>query len=1034
MADEVVRRLTIIGSTQGVDQATTSMNKLADSSNNVATVTDTNAKRALSAEAAFRKLTNSIDDTARSQSQIEKGTKTLNDALAQGVITQDKYNESLGLLKEKYADVSAANDNTREGLNLTGIEVASVANHVKQAAEAAYIFSSGFRAMVNPAIASGVSLIGTALGAMGVTASATASVVGPVLAGALASVLRLAGPIMLLVDVLKVYAFAWTSAGEQVEKYNNISKEAAASGVSTDYWQRISTVAKESGKDIDDATASLKKFKEVSADKLGGSDIMKKIDSHIDAGNLDSNNGVDKFSDANGVEAKYRAIIDLLKQMEDSKKHLAALDIVAAFATQADLEAYRANTNLFKDRQDAADKLSSTKLVNPQDIADAQQLTDRYDAAVKILSERWIPFQQTITDGGVVLRGIWVSILEAIAAAVTAVVTFATKIGDIVGQIVSLKTVLGALANNPLVAPFTMAAKTIKSGAEYLNPTPAAPEQTTGATSEQTRQAGYSQLKSGMLAKQDQSNEINKQQAKSQNDVNDAIDRAIDTLTKHIERQKADAEAVGKGDAALAGFRVTAAETAAVLANGGNETDKQKESFARLKVEAEGAADALAKAKVASEISRGRQTAFLSAEDVQIANQLKGIYGDDIPAALASTEAAALKANNVLKEINDLVRSSAASFANDFVSGIMSGKSAMDSLMSSVTNLGKSLTTAGINNIIKDPTSLVGYVETGVGIIAQLFGGSSEKKKKEEAARQAAAEAAAQKAADDAARIASFNMQATLASIDQSSVAGQLKAFDINSAQARADEAAKGNAAIVALENSLAAQRKAIVDKSNAAITKSMNDFLNSIKTGSNSILSPEDQLKFAQGRFNSDVTAGKTGDQDALNRVTQDAQSLLDLAKAFYASSTGYTAVYQSVTDAITGLASNTNPLGLQNGGMVGMAAGGIVGNGTYGVDSVMAKYAGGGNIALAGGEHVTKASSVNAGTRASLDYINRTGKTPGSDNAEVVRVLAQGFNGQTAVLSDKLDIIADRLKRLEDSTRQASNQKRVTGITKAA
>jgi hypothetical protein len=43
-------------------------------------------------------------------------------------------------------------------------------------------------------------------------------------------------------------------------------------------------------------------------------------------------------------------------------------------------------------------------------------------------------------------------------------------------------------------------------------------------------------------------------------------------------------------------------------------------------------------------------------------------------------------------------------------------------------------------------------------------------------------------------------------------------------------------------------------------------------------------------------------------------------------------------------------------------MAEGGIVGNGLYNKDSVVARYAGGGSIALAGGKAVTRASSVNA------------------------------------------------------------------------
>src|SRR5260370_40428519 len=71
----------------------------------------------------------------------------------------------------------------------------------------------------------------------------------------------------------------------------------------------------------------------------------------------------------------------------------------------------------------------------------------------------------------------------------------------------------------------------------------------------------------------------------------DAVDKAIDRLTKHTKQQEADTLAVGLGDAALAKFRAESAETAAVLANHGKETDDQRERFAKLKDEASAAAD-----------------------------------------------------------------------------------------------------------------------------------------------------------------------------------------------------------------------------------------------------------------------------------------------------------------------------------------------------------------------------------------------------------------------------------------------------------
>lgn len=1096
MANEVIRRLTISATSTGIDEQTGKLEKLTAANQNLATVTDTNAKRALSAEAAYAKLSNQIDDTARSQNAIEKGTRTLNDALAQGLITQEKYNQNLALLKEKYGEVGAANDNVKEGFSKTGIEAASVVNHLKQAAEAAYVLSPAFRGLVNAGVATGVTAIGAAaaatttgiqaLGAATVTGAAAIGRLGPAftpIAGAVttagtamagfsgftglagnavlgltgrllsftATMLRVAGPVLLVLDAIKLIEFAWSSAGEKLEQYSTISKDALSVGVTPEYMQRVGKSFEDAGGKISDATDLLKKFYAVSTDKLGGSDLQKKIDSHIDAGNLDKNSGVDKVSDAIGTEDKYRAVLDLLKQMTDEGRKLAALDIAATFSSPDQLEAFRQNSEYFLQMQASADKIAATKLVNQQDIDDATALKNRYDDAVKILSEKWIPFQETITEGGMALHRAWVTIVEDIAAAVSGLEKFASKITSI--EIPGwLKTAWSASANALTPAAFKVAGQLGSAASDHLNG-PAAPATNypagfaSGLSNPNTVSAARRQT-TGVsdFMRPDTSNEINKATQATQ-DYNDAVDRAINSLQKHVLQQEADAKAVGLGAGQLAAFRAQAVETAAVLANGGKETDAQKEAFARLKDEASAAAVALEKAKVASEISRGNQLMFASAEDVKIANQLKGIYGDDIPAALHSAEAATIRWQDAMKGVVDEIKNAAGAFANNFVSGIMSGKSAMDSLKSSANDLGKSLTSAGINNIIKDPTSPVGYVETGIGVITQWLSGDS-KKKEEEAARKAAADQKADAEYISAKqRTEQYNSEAALSGVDTNTLSGQLAQFDAAAQQKRAQEALAGNGAIIALEKDLAKQRQDIVDKANQAITKSLNDFLASIKTGSLSTLSPEDQLKFAQSKFNTDVSSAQNGDQDALNSVTADAQSLLTLAQAFYASSTGYSTIYQSVTDAVTKLAGGNNlsastqlaPNTAQTADQLASEAlnvryiangnhyaeGGYVTNGKYGVDSVTAR--------LAGGEHVTKASSVNGATRSALDFINRTGKAP-TESPEIARILTQGFNGQTVAIVDAINGMSDRIKKLEDTTRQTSNQRRVPGSNQKA
>lgn len=173
-------------------------------------------------------------------------------------------------------------------------------------------------------------------------------------------------------------------------------------------------------------------------------------------------------------------------------------------------------------------------------------------------------------------------------------------------------------------------------------------------------------------------------------EAKDAYDRATESIGKHTARLEADAEAVGKGTAATEELRaqyqlLTAAQQAGIPI-----TDKVRDRIQDLAQDAGDAAEALAKARVASEISRGTQTAFLTPADLAIANQLKGIYGDDIPAALRSTEAASLRAVDSLRQLSSLGQDVNRSFLVDFTTQIRNGASAMDALKTAGVNaLGK---------------------------------------------------------------------------------------------------------------------------------------------------------------------------------------------------------------------------------------------------------------------------------------------------------------------------------------------------------
>lgn len=190
------------------------------------------------------------------------------------------------------------------------------------------------------------------------------------------------------------------------------------------------------------------------------------------------------------------------------------------------------------------------------------------------------------------------------------------------------------------------------------------------------------------------------------------------------------------------------------------------------------------------------------------------------------------------------------------------------------------------------------------------------------------------------------------------------------------------------------------------ASIKTINDYLDSLKVGDKSTLSPQEKLNEAQSQFNAQLTLAQKGNADAMGTITQYASTLLDQAKAFYASSAGYGDVYSAVTEALKGL---TGATGMALGGVVpGYAGGGVVGNGTFGVDSVIARYAGGGSIGLAGGEfvmpavqtqkHLPMLEAMRSGSAS-----NDNGRYFDSLGQQVVRALASCAMGQIAAIREE-------------------------------
>jgi hypothetical protein len=473
------------------------------------------------------------------------------------------------------------------------------------------------------------------------------------------------------------------------------------------------------------------------------------------------------------------------------------------------------------------------------------------------------------------------------------------------------------------------------------------------------------------------------------NENKDALDREIDRLQKHIAVTKADAESVGQSEAARAGLRAEATLYAAAEHAGFTDLEKFAEKFLKIREAVEGSTQALNKAKIAADIKLGRDTAFLSSEDLQIAMKLKDSFNNDIPAALGSSEAAALRFNNQLKQMNDVARSSATQFSDDLIKGLASGQTAVESLHNAFKNLASTLTSSALKSLFEGDfisAGIKGIAAAAAAIFSANTSSSGEKWLKEQttnmnsrladyaksvaavgvdtntrqgailtqdaqftseriaenkaggqamnqllqlqvqernqlmkewdakdtATLQANADAklAIEKAAAD--RSLSFQDRVFAAANDNTTLEGQLAAFDRAAQKDRLTEASNGNQAIVDLEAAQAAERlnvvKSFADKEVAAVkaaeqakldaingaAKNVLNYIAGLQSGPSSTFSPQTVLTNAASAYNANLAVGlgnpaNQATIDAVNKFPELAENFRVASRAVNASSVAY-------------------------------------------------------------------------------------------------------------------------------------------------
>lgn len=113
MPTEVIRRISIQATQQGVAEATTGLNNLSVAQDGIVSSSEKMTKSQLSVANAYERQQRSLDIAYRSAQQFEKAQRTLDQALQQGIVTATRHAELSALNADKHGLLTkAANDNT----------------------------------------------------------------------------------------------------------------------------------------------------------------------------------------------------------------------------------------------------------------------------------------------------------------------------------------------------------------------------------------------------------------------------------------------------------------------------------------------------------------------------------------------------------------------------------------------------------------------------------------------------------------------------------------------------------------------------------------------------------------------------------------------------------------------------------------------------------------------------------------------------------------------------------------------------------
>lgn len=255
--------------------------------------------------------------------------------------------------------------------------------------------------------------------------------------------LLVGGAYMLLASTVNRALSALVELGkDRIGELTSIADKAGSADVGTGFFQGFVKGAKDLGLSADNAADALKRLADVSRDKLGGSDLTKRLAELREAGNF-SNASVAAVSGATNNEDRARAVLALMRDALEKGQQLAALDIAERAFGPKFADAVRTFGAEATRIGEIADQLKDKPgaIISPEEIGRAVDLKRRMEEAERLIGERYKPIMDDLRRLGINHEESWVKIYEAIAAAGVAA-------GQLYGSISAVPDVLARAANS----------------------------------------------------------------------------------------------------------------------------------------------------------------------------------------------------------------------------------------------------------------------------------------------------------------------------------------------------------------------------------------------------------------------------------------------------------------------------------------------------------------------------------------------------------------------------------------------------------